>query len=104
MPLEEKAKKRKLGIPEGWSGQLPTKHPSVDRSNVLFSSITDDKGKTYAIPTMIEGMKFTGEQAANVAKSHGLDKYPSFKTVEEAESWIQKHHGDIDEEGKYKGE
>ena len=79
--------------------EFPTKHPMVrnedgSMSNVRLGSFTLGK-TTYAIPTMVEGKQLSDSKAVGVAKKHGLDKYPSFKSVDEAEMWIQNNHGNI---------
>ena len=75
---------------------MPGNYPVVDNSNVLLSSMTDEKGKVYAIPTMWDGKKdHTDKEAWARAKRLGLSKFPSFDSVEEAEAWIQKNHGNI---------
>ena len=88
------------GDEEGF--QFPTKHPIVknpdgSRSNLKLASFgfTDASGKErhYAIPTMVGGEQLTDKEAVAVAKSHGLDKYPSYETVKEVEAWSGKEHG-----------
>lgn len=85
---------------------FPTRHPYVNnpdgsQSNVKLGTWEID-GKTYAIPTMVDGKQLSNEDALKVAKSHGFSNYPSFKSQNEAEKWIQKYHGAIGEDGKIK--
>lgn len=88
----------------GGAWTFPTKHPRVKNkdgssSNVRLGSFTEGK-KTYAIPTMVEGKQLKGKAPLDVAKKHGLSKYPSFDSVPKAEKWIQKNHGNIAAPGK----
>lgn len=83
--------------PSGFTG-FPTKHPTVDGSNVLLSGFEID-GKEYVIPTMVGGEKLTDKQAVEVAKQNGLENYPSFDTVKEANKFAEKFHDKIAEDG-----
>lgn len=88
----------------GGAWTFPTKHPMVKNkdgstSNVRLGSFTEGK-KTYAIPTMVNGVQLKGKAAFGVARKHGLEKYPSFDSVDKAEAWIQKNHGNIAAPGK----
>lgn len=78
---------------------FPTRHPLVGDSNVLIQSVTFDN-KTYAIPTMIGGKKLSGREAVAIAKEHGLGNYPAFDSVQMAEDWIQRNHGNIGPDGQ----
>jgi hypothetical protein len=104
-------------MPGGSSGgggawTFPTKHPKVKNadgssSNVRLGSFTEG-GKTYVVPTMVEGIRLSGKAAFSLAKEHGLDKYPAFEgatmaeQVDNAEAWIQENHGNIAAPGKNK--
>jgi hypothetical protein len=87
--------------PEGFVG-FPTKHPLVDNgngsSNVILSGGEVD-GREYVFPTMIDGKKYSAEEALNIAKENGLENYPSFGTWQEGEAWAKKYHGNINEDG-----
>lgn len=83
---------------------FPTNHPPIKNaggsvSNVVLMSVGFGT-KTFAIPTMVEGVQLTPERAIEIAKEQGLRKYPSFDTVDEAEEWIQKNHGNISADGR----
>ncbi len=51
---------------------------------------------------MVEGKKLTPDQAVNIARQHGLNKYPNFLTPAQADSWARKNHSFIGEDGKLK--
>ena len=86
---------------------FPTKHPFVknkdgSRSNVklaTFSFGEGDKEMHYVIPTMIGGKQLTNEEAVGIAKKMGLNRYPKFKTGQEADTYSKKIHGSINEQG-----
>ena len=91
---------------------FPTKHPLSSNpdgsvSNVILSGedvMTPDNKYSYtvAFPTMIEGKRYSKEQAYEIAKKNGLDKYPRFSSVKEMNAWAEANHGNIDEEGYLK--
>ena len=73
-------------------------------SNVILSGedILTPDGKysyTVAFPTMINGKPYSKEEAFEIAKKQGLDKYPKFKSVKAMNDWAEKNHGNIDEKG-----
>jgi hypothetical protein len=79
--------------------QFPTKHPYVQNkegseSNVLLGTFGIDD-KQYVIPTMVEGKKLSPNQAVDTAMQYGIEKYPSFNTVEQADTWAKKYHGRV---------
>jgi len=83
---------------------FPTKHPSVknpdgSESNVKLGTFGID-GKQYVIPTMVDGKTLNPNEALDIAKSFGFDKYPSFNTVSQADEWAKKYHGRVNAEGK----
>lgn len=76
---------------------FPSNHPLVKNpdgssSNVLTATF-EMSGTHYVIPTMVEGKRLSGKEAVAVAKAYGLDRYPSFKTAEEALGHSKKIHG-----------
>jgi hypothetical protein len=82
---------------------FPTQHPFVKNpdggsSNVMMAGVGLE-GKEYVIPTMVNGKQLSIEEAVEVARKAGLDKYPSFSTAKEADDFAQKNHGSIDENG-----
>jgi hypothetical protein len=86
-----------------------TEHPINEQgSNVLLQSIggEDPSGEhppepVKAIPTMIDGIKYSGKEAAEKYHEMGLmESAPEFKTVEQAEKWIEKNHGKISPKGR----
>jgi hypothetical protein len=86
--------------------QFPTKHPHVQNkeggeSNVLLGTFGIDD-KQYVIPTMVEGKKLSPNQAVDTAMQYGIEKYPSFNTVEQADTWAKKYHGRVQPDGTIK--
>lgn len=82
---------------------FPTRHPMVknedgSESNVLLTGMNHN-GREYVIPTMVDGRKLTPQDAFRIAKKRGLENYPNFSSVEEADKWARENHGSIDEEG-----
>ena len=70
---------------------FPTNHPSVKNedgsySNVITTTVSAD-GVHYVIPTMVEGKQLSFDEAWDIAKGQGLDKYPSFDNAEAAEKF-----------------
>ena len=86
---------------------FPTKHPFVKnkdgtRSNVklaTFSFGEGDKEMHFVIPTMVDGKQLTNDEAVAKARQMGLDRYPKFKTGQEADAYSKKIHGNINEQG-----
>lgn len=73
-------------------------------SNVILSGedVMTPEGKydhTIAFPTMVEGKRYTKEEAFEIAKKHGIEKYPRFNSVKEMNDWAKENHGNIDEDG-----
>jgi hypothetical protein len=66
-------------------------NPNGSRSTLYQSSITHGD-KTYNIPTVYDGQILSVDQAASRAAKIGWDKFPSYKTPEEAEARYQKMH------------
>ena len=86
--------------------QFPTKHPYVQNqggseSNVLLGTFGIDN-KQYVIPTMVEGKKLSPNEAVDTAMQYGIEKYPSFNTVEQADTWAKKYHGRVQPDGTIK--
>lgn len=86
---------------------FPTKHPFVknkdgSRSNVKLATFSFGEGNKemhYVIPTMVGGKQLTNEEAVGIAKKMGLNRYPKFKTGQEADAYSKKIHGSINEQG-----
>ena len=86
--------------PIGGFSRLPTRHPSAGRSNVRFMSVSPGRGnRTYVIPTMFDGKQLESDAALAKAKRIGLENFPKFFGVKDAEKWIQANHGFINEDG-----
>lgn len=77
---------------------FPTKHPMKGNSNVVMAGVNID-GMERVIPTMVDGKQLSVKEAVAIARRKGLDKYPAFKTVEEANAFAEKNHGNINEDG-----
>jgi hypothetical protein len=96
MPKGYRTKKTKV---------FPTQHPfenldgSPSVSNVRMGSYGFDDG-TRVIPTMVGGELLSTAVALQRARSEGLQNYPLFKSRTEAESWIQKNHGNVNANGE----
>jgi hypothetical protein len=86
---------------------FPTKHPFVKnkdgtRSNVKTTTVSFGKGDKemhYVIPTLVDGIQLTIEEAVETAKKYGLNRYPKFKTGQEADTYSKQIHGNINEQG-----
>jgi len=81
-------------------GQYPRGTGDLANSNVLLGSFSIN-GKVYVLPTMENGKKIY--DPASVAHGYGLEKYPQFNSVKEAEAWIQENHGRVNEDGTLSG-
>ena len=85
---------------------FPTNHPFMDNddrsvSNVRMGSYTFQDG-VRVIPHMVDGQNLGTVQALQRAEREGIDKYPLFKSVREAEEWIRMNHQNVDAKGRYK--
>ena len=88
---------------------FPTEHPFVKNkdasvSNVILSGedVMNEAGMydhTIAFPTMVNGVKYTKNEAYHIAQGEGLEKYPKFNNIKEMNQWAEKNHGNIDEKG-----
>jgi len=90
---------------------FPTKHPFVENedgsvSNVILSGediIKDGKYDfTIAFPTMVDGKRYSKDEAFEIAKKNGIENYPRFGSVKEMNEWAEQNHGNIDENGVLK--
>jgi len=86
--------------------RFPTRHPSVQNedgssSNVRLGTFGLDD-KSYVIPTMVDGKQLTGIEALDIAKKHGINKYPEFNSVKQADDWAKKYHGNVQPDGSLK--
>ena len=85
---------------------FPTNHPfknldgSPSTSNVRLSTYGFEEG-TRVIPTMVDGELLSTAAALQRARSEGLENYPLFQTRREAEDFIQLHHSNIDDQGRF---
>lgn len=68
----------------------------VDNSDgtrsTLYAQTVSFGDKTFIIPTVANGRKLDTEEAINQAKKEGIDKFPSYNSVEEAEERYNKMH------------
>lgn len=60
--------------------------------STLYNTTVNVGGKERVLPTVWDGAKHTPSEAVERAKQKGLDNYPSYKTVQEAESRYHKMH------------
>ena len=82
---------------------FPGKYPYVKNddgtvSNVMTSVIGVDD-KFYVIPTMIGGKKYSVKDATNIAIKKGINNYPKYNTLPDAENFSKNIHDKIDELG-----
>ena len=82
---------------------FPGKYPYVKNdegtvSNVMTSVIGVDD-KFYAIPTMRDGNKYSVKEATDIAIKEGINKYPKYKTQEDAVNFSKSIHNNVDELG-----
>jgi glyoxylate carboligase len=59
----------------------------------LYQTTFEIEGKNYVIPTVWGGKILPPDQALQMAKQYGLDKFPSYGSDEEAEARYQQMHG-----------
>jgi soluble lytic murein transglycosylase-like protein len=68
----------------------------VDNANgsrsTLFQATVEHKGKVYSIPTVWDGKILNIDDALKRVEKEGWDKFPSYKTEEEAEARYQQMH------------
>lgn len=86
--------------------KFPTQHPFVQNadgssSNVRLGTFGYDD-KQYVIPTMVGGKQLSDDEAFQTAKQYGIDKYPSFNKVEQADAWARKYHSKVQPDGTIK--
>lgn len=51
---------------------------------------------------MVDGKQLTGIEALDIAKKHGINKYPEFNSVKQADDWAKKYHGNVQPDGSLK--
>lgn len=84
-----------------WSrqnGAMPeAKNPDGTNSSLLaFTRTFDDK--TYILPSIWNGARLSTEDATNRAMEHGLEKFPSYGSVNEAEARYKTIHGILEQD------
>jgi hypothetical protein len=67
-------------------------NPDGSRSS-LYQITANFDGQTYVIPTVWSGQILPPDQAIQMAKQYGLDKFPSYGSDQEAEARYQQMHG-----------
>jgi hypothetical protein len=60
--------------------------------STLYQITAEIGGKTYVLPTVWNGQILQPEQAVQMARQYGLDKFPTYATEDEAEARYQKMH------------
>ncbi len=72
---------------------LPGAGTRVDNPNGSFSTErtigVNLDGKEYVIPTLLDGVQVSNEEAVQAARTRGLDNYPSFSSPQEAEAFAR---------------
>lgn len=86
--------------------KFPTQHPFVQNpdgssSNVKLGTFGVDK-KQYVIPTMVGGKQLSDMDAFETAKKYGMENYPSFGSIEQADNWAKKYHSRVQPDGTIK--
>ena len=77
----------------GGVNNLPdAQNPQGSRST-LYQSTFEIDGKNYVIPTVWGGKILPPDQALQMARQYGLDKFPSYGSDKEAEARYQQMHG-----------
>lgn len=67
-------------------------NPDGSRSS-LYQMTMEIGGKVYSLPTVWNGKILPPEQALQMAKQYGLDKFPSYETEQEAQARYDQLHG-----------
>jgi len=76
-------------------------NPNGSRST-LYQAGVNVGGKEYNIPTVYDGRKLPFDEALARAKQQGIDKFPSYPTVEASEARYNQMHGYMDRDtGQY---
>lgn len=87
-PQEQALYKRHLSNVSGPGG---VDNPDGSRST-LFQMTFEQDGRAYVIPTVWGGKIVPPEEAIKLADAEGLDKFPSYPTVDEAEARYEALH------------
>jgi hypothetical protein len=72
-------------------------NPDGSRST-LYQTTFELDGKNYVIPTVWGGKILTPDQAQQMAKQYGIDKFPSYGSDQEAEARYQQMHGFMEQD------
>ena len=76
-------------------------NPEGSRSS-LFQSVDKHDGRYYNLPNVYDGKKVDEAESLKRAGEQGWDKFPSYKTPEEAEARYQQMHDYMDKDtGRY---
>ena len=67
-------------------------NPDGSRSTLYQSTVNGPDGKVYSIPTVWNGKILDPKDAVARVEKEGWDKFPSYDSVEEAESRYQEMH------------
>ena len=82
---------------------FPGKYPYVKNDDGSFSNVKtsvigiDDM--FYVIPTMRDGNQYSVKEATDIAIKEGINKYPKYKTQEDAVNFSKNIHDKIDRLG-----
>lgn len=66
-------------------------NPDGSRST-LFQTTIEMDGKTYVLPTVWGGKIVSPDNAVQFARQYGLEKFPTYGSVDEAEARYQQMH------------
>jgi hypothetical protein len=72
-------------------------NPQGSRSSLLQTTF-EINGKVYNIPTVWGGKILPPDQALQMAKQYGLEKFPSYSSEQEAEARYQQMHDYMDKD------
>ena len=96
-PQEQELYQRHLTNLYGPGG---VEHKSSGARSTLYQITVGFGDKSYVIPTVWNGKIVPEEQAIANARAYGLDRFPSYATVDEAESRYQQMHGFMEQDMK----
>lgn len=101
----------------GWSGEFPDTHPftqpythSGPPDNVHFISHTMEAPGSWGntlqvvIPTLVDGVKLSDDEAIKRAETNGFNNYPAFISKWEADAWAENNYGLIGTDGRWQHE
>ena len=76
----------------------PTPENPQGSRSTLFQATVEVEGKTFVIPTVWGGKIVPPDQALELAKQYGLEKFPSYDSEEAAQSRYDQMHGYMEQD------